>query len=233
MHAHEAAEGEQPILHSHLASLEDGLEFINTLDMERGQPVDKLDSPRDALGWFYEHTLLHRDMLRHELRHLNESPEAAARTMRRIRRVRAAMRELIEATVEERAPDLNQLAEINRALRTHYIYELVPAPDGISLDHRHEGDPIDGALARLTESVARGQPGRRRPPAYLRQRHLPLGLRRHLTDRQAQVVRHGNLRQPGQGRPPPRAKAGRDRERPRGCADARLRSVARRPGAPA
>jgi predicted RNA-binding Zn ribbon-like protein len=155
MHAHEAAEGEQPILHSHLASLEDGLEFINTLDMERGQPVDKLDSPRDALGWFYEHTLLHRDMLRHELRHLNESPEAAARTMRRIRRVRAAMRELIEATVEERAPDLNQLAEINRALRTHYIYELVPAPDGISLDHRHEGDPIDGALARLTESVAR------------------------------------------------------------------------------
>jgi predicted RNA-binding Zn ribbon-like protein len=155
MHAHETVEGEQPILHSHLASLEDGLEFINTLDMEKGQPVDQLATPRDALGWFYQHLLLHRDMLRRELRHLNESPEAAARTMRKIRRVRAAMRELIEASVEHRAADLNQLAEVNRALRTHYIYELVPAPDGISLDHRHEGDPIDGALARLTESVAR------------------------------------------------------------------------------
>jgi predicted RNA-binding Zn ribbon-like protein len=65
------------------------------------------------------------------------------------------MRELVEATVERRPPDLAQLAEMNRALRTHYIYELVPAQDGVSLDHRHEGDPVDGALARLAESLAR------------------------------------------------------------------------------
>jgi predicted RNA-binding Zn ribbon-like protein len=37
----------------------------------------------------------------------------------------------------------------------HYTYELVPAADGVSLDHRHKGDPIDGALAHLAEIVAR------------------------------------------------------------------------------
>jgi hypothetical protein len=31
----------------------------------------------------------------------------------------------------------------------------VPASDGISLDHRHQGDPFDGALARLAETIAR------------------------------------------------------------------------------
>ena len=36
-----------------------------------------------------------------------------------------------------------------------YVYELVPAADGVSLDHRHDGDPINGALARLSEAVAR------------------------------------------------------------------------------
>ena len=152
-HAHDPID--QPILHSHLAALEDGLDFINTLDHEHGQPVDKLDTPQAALGWFYDHELLHRDMLERELAKLESSPEAAAKTMRRIKRVRAAMRELIEATVEHRPPDLDQLAEVNRALRTHYIYELTPAPDGISLDHKHEGDPVDGALARLAESIAR------------------------------------------------------------------------------
>jgi predicted RNA-binding Zn ribbon-like protein len=43
---------------------------------------------------------------------------------------------------------------------------LVPAPDGVSLDHRHEGDPVEGALGRLAESVAReltqGRPERLR-----------------------------------------------------------------------
>ena len=55
---------------------------------------------------------------------------------------------------------------MNRALRFHYVTYLVPAPDGVSLDHKHEGDPVEGALARLAESVAReltqGRPERLR-----------------------------------------------------------------------
>jgi len=73
----------------------------------------------------------------------------------RLRRARQAMRGVLEAAATRSAPKASDLAEINRALRTHYIYELVPATDGVSLDHRHQGDPVDGAIARLAESIAR------------------------------------------------------------------------------
>src|SRR5262249_47343419 len=66
-----------------------------------------------------------------------------------------ALRDLLDASVEGRPPASRELAEVNRALRAHYVTYLVPARDGVSLDHRHEGDPIEGALGRLTESIAR------------------------------------------------------------------------------
>src|SRR5256712_8502330 len=72
-----------------------------------------------------------------------------------MKRVRAAMREIVDAAVEGRAASTSDLKELNRAMRTHYVYELVPSTDGVSLDHRHQGDPVDGALARLAESIAR------------------------------------------------------------------------------
>lgn len=141
--------------HAHLASLDDGLDFVNTLEYGRAGEEEHLDSVEKALEWLYDHQLLHREALDEALRRYREDGAAEASVMQRIRRVRSAMRELVDAAVERRPPDSSQLKEVNRVLRTHYIYELVPAPDGVSLDHRHEGDPINGALARLAESVAR------------------------------------------------------------------------------
>jgi predicted RNA-binding Zn ribbon-like protein len=141
--------------HGHQAALEDGLDFINTYEFERSGPVDHLTDLPTALHWFQRHNLLHVDAMEAAIAAGREHPEQAARTLRRIRRLRAAMRELVEASVERRPPALDQLAEVNRSLRTHYVYVLVPAPDGVSMDHRHEGDPVDGALARLAESLAR------------------------------------------------------------------------------
>ena len=93
-------------------------------------------------------------------------PAAEERLLRRIGRVRGAIRDLLVASVEHRPPAERPLAEVNRALRFHYVTYLVPAPDGMSLDHRHEGDPVEGALGRLAESVAReltqGRPERLR-----------------------------------------------------------------------
>jgi predicted RNA-binding Zn ribbon-like protein len=140
--------------HGHQVTLDTGLAFINTLDRDRGEPIDRLDSYATALRWFREHDLLHSDMLEAELRRDAADPEAGERTLGRIRRVRAAMRELADAVVEARTPAQRDLDEINRALRPHYTWYLVPARDGVSLDHKHEGDPIAGALARLTESLA-------------------------------------------------------------------------------
>ena len=42
---------------------------------------------------------------------------------------------------------------INRALRARQIIELVASADGCSVDHRHVGDPVDDALARLAEPL--------------------------------------------------------------------------------
>jgi predicted RNA-binding Zn ribbon-like protein len=81
--------------------------------------------------------------------------DSEERLLSRIRRVREALRELLDASVEQRPPQSAALKEVNRALRAPYVIELVPAADGVSLDHRHEGDPISGALARLSEAVTR------------------------------------------------------------------------------
>ncbi len=148
------AEAHGFVPHGHQVELDTGLAFVNTLDRERGQPVDRLDSYAAALRWFRDHDLLHADMLEAELARNEADPEGAERTLARIRRIRDAMRELTDAVVEARSPAQRDLDEINRALRTHYTWYLVPDRDGVSLDHKHEGDPIAGALARLSESVA-------------------------------------------------------------------------------
>lgn len=152
--------------HGHQAELQDGLDFVNTLELERGAPLDRLATPLAALRWLREHGFLHDQTMERLARQFEGDEEAGQRALGRIRRARGAMRELVDATVERRPADGQALERVNRALRTPYTYELVPAPDGVSLDHRHDGDPIDGALARLTESVARevsqGQPDRLR-----------------------------------------------------------------------
>jgi predicted RNA-binding Zn ribbon-like protein len=155
METHPSGLGDQAVFHSHLATLQQGIDFINTLEIEKGHPKDHLATPRDAVGWLWRHDLLHRDMVEDELRRFRDTPPDGERVLRKVRRVRTAMRELVDATVEGRPPALDQLEEVNRALRTHYVYELVPATDGVHLGHRHVGDPVDGALARLAESIAR------------------------------------------------------------------------------
>ena len=141
--------------HDHTAALQDGLDFVNTLWQTKPAPREDLTDLPAAVHWFDEHDLLHREMVTEQLERHVRDQDSSKPLLRRIRRVRAALRELLDATVERRPADPAALREVNRALRTHYVYELVPAHDGVSLDHRHEGDPIDGALARLAESIAR------------------------------------------------------------------------------
>jgi predicted RNA-binding Zn ribbon-like protein len=152
--------------HGHQASLEDGLAFINTLEYDRDRVIEHLPTPAVAMSWFFDHELLHRETRDDLTARLSQDEAAGRRALRRIGRVRAALRELLDASVEERPPGARDLAEVNRALRAHYVTYLVPARDGVSLDHRHEGDPVEGALGRLTESIAReltqGRPERLR-----------------------------------------------------------------------
>src|SRR4051794_26332259 len=108
--------------HGHQVDLETGLAFINTLEYSKGQPDEHLDSLETAVHWLRSHDLLHSEMVDAELRRYREDPSSGERTLAKIRRVRAAMRELSDATVERRPADGRQVDEINRALRTHYVY---------------------------------------------------------------------------------------------------------------
>jgi predicted RNA-binding Zn ribbon-like protein len=140
--------------HGHQASIDDGLDFVNTLAYDKGLPQEGLTDAQTAVSWLQRHALLHREMADAILAEAGD-PEGEAKLLARIRAVRDALRELLDAAVEERPPSRSALREVNRALRAQYIYELVPASDGVSLDHRHEGDPISGAMARLSEAIAR------------------------------------------------------------------------------
>lgn len=140
--------------HGHQASIGDGLDFVNTLSYNKGLPYEKLTDAQTAVTWLQSHALLHSEMAQAILADARD-PQGEQKLLTRIRAVRDSLRELLDAAVEERPPSRAALREVNRALRAQYIYELVPAADGVSLDHRHEGDPVSGAMARLSEAIAR------------------------------------------------------------------------------
>ena len=141
--------------HGHQASLADGLDFVNTLEYSRGLPRDDLTDAGIAVTWFQHHALLHSETAKALVTEMAVDDASAARLLQRVQKTREALRELLDAAVERRPPADSALREVNKALRATYVIELVPAADGVSLDHRHEGDPISGALARLSEAIAR------------------------------------------------------------------------------
>lgn len=141
--------------HGHQASLADGLDFVNTLEFDKGQPTDSLNDAVVAVRWMQEHELLHAETADGLVDEVQADDAAATRVLQRVQKVRGSLRELLDAAADRRPPQDAALREVNRALRAPYVYELVPASDGVSLDHRHEGDPISGALARLSETIAR------------------------------------------------------------------------------
>jgi predicted RNA-binding Zn ribbon-like protein len=142
--------------HTHSVDLGTALEFVNTLALERGALVEHLGSAALAVAWLEEHGLHHG------------APVAAAQdeALSRIRRTRAALRELVDATYERRAPSEAALEEVNAVLRAREILQLIASGDGLYLDHRHADDPIAEALARLSEPIVRevvaGRPDRLR-----------------------------------------------------------------------
>jgi predicted RNA-binding Zn ribbon-like protein len=149
------------ISHTHDVAIEDALDFIDTLELERGEPFDHFVQPADMVDWLRERGLLHDASLDPDVARLMEPGAGATRALDRVRQVRAALRELVDATVEKRPPASRAVEDVNQAMRAHQRLVLVAGNDGVSLDHRHEGDPLDDALARIAERVARDVSGDR------------------------------------------------------------------------
>ena len=140
--------------HAHDVDLEDTFEFLNTDDLENGFPLERLPSLGDALTWFVERGVIHgegADRLGHQA---EVDASAAARDLARIHAVRGALREVADAIVDHRPPASGALDTVNRALHARQVIELVPSSDGcVAVDHRHVGDPVDDALARLCDPL--------------------------------------------------------------------------------
>jgi len=139
--------------HAHDVSLDDTFDFLNTDDLENGFPVDHLPTLDDALDWFVARGVIHGEGADRIRAKAGARPDAADPELARIRKVRSALREAAIAFFEHRRPKTGTLDTINRALHARQVIELVPSADGISVDHRHVGDPIDDALARLADPL--------------------------------------------------------------------------------
>ena len=155
--------------HDHAISIDLALEFLDTLEYTHGQPTELLPTTADALDWLQEHGLLH-DPCEAQFDAARVPGPEADRTLARIRTVRAALREVVDATVEDRTPNAEAVAVANEAMEARQRLVLVaratpPDPDDpegepcVVLSHEHVGDPLDDVLARLAERIARGVSG--------------------------------------------------------------------------
>src|SRR5437016_12871259 len=117
-----------PMVTGHLARLQTGLDFVNTLHLWP-VPHDHLDSPTAALDWLVEHDLMHREARLHLVAQYGASPASGTETLARLRRGRQAMRGGLEAAAARQAAKAADRDEINRARRTHHIHEPGPGPE--------------------------------------------------------------------------------------------------------
>ena len=140
--------------HAHDVDLEDTFDFLNTDDTDNGFPRGEA-ARRSTARSRGSSTVASSTPKVPTASAPRRQPTARSRRpeLARVHRVRSALRDVAHAISEHRAPDTGSLETINRALHARQIIELVPAPDGCSVDHRHVGDPIDDALARLTEPL--------------------------------------------------------------------------------
>lgn len=139
--------------HAHDVGIEVTFDFLNTLDHDDGFPTEKLGSLDDALSFFVDHGVIHLEGADKMRRQTASKPRLSERNLERVRTVRAALREVSDAVAEDRLPSADALATVNRALHARQVIELTASPAGVGVDHRHVGDPIDDALARLSEAL--------------------------------------------------------------------------------
>jgi predicted RNA-binding Zn ribbon-like protein len=139
--------------HAHGVDLDATFDFLNTLDQDDGFWRERLVKLDDALDWFVDRGVIHREGANRARGQVTAQPAAAERDLTRVRGVRQALREVAEAIAEHRVPSAGAMDTVNRALRARQVIELVAGPDGCGVDHRHVGDPIDDALARIAEPL--------------------------------------------------------------------------------
>jgi predicted RNA-binding Zn ribbon-like protein len=143
--------------------------------------------------WFLEHELVHPDA----------GIQLGEADLARVRRVRGALREVVDSVVEERKPDADAVHLVNAVLEARRPTRLELDGSALRIGHRHAATPVDDALALIAEAIveelATGRPERMRVCANDRCRWAffdssPTGRRRWCDMRscgnQAKAARH-------------------------------------------
>ncbi|HLX34005.1 MAG TPA: CGNR zinc finger domain-containing protein [Candidatus Limnocylindrales bacterium] len=143
-----------PAIHDHHVDLDAALDFINTLDLDESQLVEHFVEPSDARTWFTDHGLVHPDV----------RPRWTGADLDHVRDLRRALRDVVEAVVDERRPGPGSVDLVNRALEGRRPPRLVLDGTAVRIGHRHAEAPIDDALAVIAEAIvgelATGRPER-------------------------------------------------------------------------
>ena len=197
--------------HAHDVDLDDTFDFLNTDDTENGFPVEKLPTLDDALDWFVDRGVIHvegADRVRAQAaasrpadgRDLARSMPSGRRCARSPGPIVGAARAATPALARDDQPGAPRAPGHRARPGTRRLHRRPPPRR--RPDRRRAGPPGRPARDELTD----GSPG---TDQDLRQRHLRVDLLRRLTDEPPALVRHGDLRQPRQGRASPGAGARR------------------------
>src|SRR5512146_3551650 len=103
--------------HAHGVDLDATFDFLNTLDHDDGFIREHLENLDDALNWFVDRGVIHREGADRARAQVTSQPAAADRDLARVHAVRQALREVAEAIAEHRVPSGGSLEVVNRALR--------------------------------------------------------------------------------------------------------------------
>ena len=136
--------------HHHGMSLDDTFDFLNTIELESGSLVDRLETFDDAAAWLLARGVCHSGRGSAALRSPGVTDDEA---LARVRSVRGALRDVAHAVSHGQPASPGALAEVNRAIAARERIELVQTAGGVSVGHSHVGDPLDDALARLAEPL--------------------------------------------------------------------------------
>lgn len=180
------------------------ISFANTLEFERGKPVDSLPDVTSLLDWLRERRLLSGRGLAAEASRLRRDDDEATRRVERFHHLRAVLHAIAEEVDSNGHPTSHQLRDLNHILRhgLHY-HQIERDPDGTRYTFAQVGDRLDQARATIASSLAQfladDSPSRLRVCAnagcrYLFIDHSPTGRRRWCDMRtcgnQAKVARH-------------------------------------------
>jgi predicted RNA-binding Zn ribbon-like protein len=140
--------------HEHRIGLEAALDFINTLDLDDGQLVEHFKEPADAATWFTEHGLVHAEA----------RPQWTGAALDQVRSVRHALRDVVDAVVEQRKPERGSVDLVNATLERRRPPRLELDGSAVRIGHRHAETPVSDALALVAEALvdelAAGRPER-------------------------------------------------------------------------